>query len=553
MVPAETDVNEHLVTIEEPPSATDQHQELSAPADRHLDLSVPTDLHQEPSETTHDLGESNLSPHEESSSSVDSLNDIEISNDAKGGQDLPCSGPHCMYLSVDQVISELKNASSIHEYVPLGIKSNQFFVVNNSYNEGKSKGTYWDDCGAWGPGGPTTHTTFLLNNEGDFKTVVKDKETGLWGIKKQKRGTKLVEPIEPQPDPAFMFTVHRRYNQQLTQITTNEGDTIHSRFERRISWVTGLESELPSAAIYEYKGIQPENPRLHGNAKKTSKPYLKSLPIQMQQINSKARFMKPSQLYRDQLMVSDDSNPLNVPRDLKQVKNARYRQKKLHNGGQSTGGNYASQMANIIHACSLDSNDFVQLVTHTKDKKPQILCYNEDQITDLKRCCCNSGENNTVMSIDKTFNLTSMHVSTIVYKNIAVVNESGENPIFPGPILLHSNSDFQTYNGFLAHVAGRLEDGISRPMGGSDGEKAIKKAWKQNFGDDRHVNCIKQHFKKNANQYLTDKVGMNVSDRNIIITSIYGPNGLSSALDDVVFEIRLKQLEQICSTLGFRE
>ena len=54
--------------------------------------------------------------------------------------------------------------------------------------------------------------------------------------------------------------------------------------------------------------------------------------------------------------------------------------------------------------------------------------YSEEQISDLKQLCC-TGQ--TVLGIDKTFNLCDMHVTVMCYKQLAVSYlKNAEHPLF---------------------------------------------------------------------------------------------------------------------------
>lgn len=77
-------------------------------------------------------------------------------------------------------------------------------------------------------------------------------------------------------------------------------------------------------------------------------------------------------------------------------------------------------------------------------------------MTDLKNICCNG---QSVLGVDKTFNLCDMHVTATCFKQNAVVrDDTGESPIFWGPLFIHDNSDFDTYSTFFNHLRTKLMD-----------------------------------------------------------------------------------------------
>ena len=85
----------------------------------------------------------------------------------------------------------------------------------------------------------------------------------------------------------------------------------------------------------------------------------------------------------------------------------------------------------------VDSDEIVQQVSKTKGKLPNFLLYSEDQIDHLMYFISHQGNN--VLGLDRTFNLGCFFVTSFVYKNLRIIraNNSGEHPLFLGPVFLH--------------------------------------------------------------------------------------------------------------------
>ena len=67
----------------------------------------------------------------------------------------------------------------------------------------------------------------------------------------------------------------------------------------------------------------------------------------------------------------------------------------------------------------VSANDgFVRSVVRTNSKTPCIILYSDEQLTDLKNLCC-SGQ--TVLGVDKTFNLCDMHVTVTCFKQTSII------------------------------------------------------------------------------------------------------------------------------------
>ena len=81
------------------------------------------------------------------------------------------------------------------------------------------------------------------------------------------------------------------------------------------------------------------------------------------------------------------------------------------------------------------------------------MLYNE-----IRAQCDKSIDKSTILCLDKTFNLTKRHKVTITcfrHKNLNRLGKE-ENVLMLGPIYIHQDSDYETFNMFLSHVRGKL-------------------------------------------------------------------------------------------------
>ncbi|XP_064101549.1 uncharacterized protein LOC135212098 [Macrobrachium nipponense] len=141
-----------------------------------------------------------------------SSDDTEESSDAtpagciaEGGKELPI-GPHAApaFLAIDDCVTLIRstNKDQVTDYVPRGTKENRYYLVKNTDNlkrrdEGKMS-QFWDDCGTWAKGGPTTKTLYLCLPQKNLQKVVLKNEVYCWERTKQKKTVYI--PLEPQPD-----------------------------------------------------------------------------------------------------------------------------------------------------------------------------------------------------------------------------------------------------------------------------------------------------------------------------------------------------------------
>ena len=150
----------------------------------------------------------------------------------------------------------------------------------------------------------------------------------------------------------------------------------------------------------------------------------------------------PRNVYKS--MVLDDS--IDAPRDFKQVKNIRYRLGK-NKGDQDKkkgNGNIADELLECLSM--VDSCEFVQNFSKSKNKLPNIVCYTQNQEEDLTFFL--SQKSGNAIGVDRTLNLAHFYVTALVYKNLRVIRkEFAEHPLCVGPIFIHREVTYE-YNHF---------------------------------------------------------------------------------------------------------
>jgi hypothetical protein len=211
--------------------------------------------------------------------------------------------------------------------------------------------------------------------------------------------------------------------------------------EKRVSWLSGENS--PSVAVHEYKGTTP-SPQPHGR-KTTGNPgvYIRMHPKEMSRIKEALQHKRPGEVYHD-------SDPINGPRNKRQVYNAKARVGQ----SQSNKANFSDQIFAVEELQA--TMPYVRLVLKQHGKVPCVILYTLEQISDIKRfCCAPVTAQSTVLGVDKTFNLSDLHVIVTVFKNLALTQRAtDDHPIFCGPIFLHGNSDTDTFFLFFFSTLG---------------------------------------------------------------------------------------------------
>ena len=338
-------------------------------------------------------------------------------------------------------------------------------------------------------------------------------QNGEYCIKKRENKNIVWNAIVPAPQPQDVVVL-RAYYTSLKGCPT---------YKKRITW---LENK-PHVALVEYQGEPPEERMPHGNAKKDGE-YVRTHPKVMDSMRVALEHNeRPGQVYEDHVIAS---NSFEVPRDEKQVRSlgSQVRAKKAKDVvGRKC--NLADDLLSVING--VQDHEFIQSVTLCKGKSPVIIGYLADQLNDMKRFCRNVTPSSlrSVIGIDRTFNLGPCFVTTLVYKNTALVRkESNDHPVFLGPVMLHFDAKTDTYVTFFSHLSSvlgaaandvhteLLDDATT--VFGSDEEKAIVNAIKQVFHQSGHMFCTR-HILENVQRHLADR-GVDVQLRQQIVQQL---------------------------------
>ncbi|XP_035690387.1 uncharacterized protein LOC118425564 [Branchiostoma floridae] len=432
----------------------------------------------------------------------------------------------------------LLSPGQVEKYVPRGLKEDVAFLVDNCDNHDRrlagKKSELWDDCGSWTRG--TSPKTLLFYNGYSTQIVTKNSD-GLYCTLKTKDGRRKPVPLNPQPQGEDILELQRNYS------TSKASES----YKRRVSWLNSFgDTDIPHVALYEYTGTYPGD-QPHGKSSDPDSVYVRCRGETMEKIGAAARDVVPSIAFRtlkDQLPLQEQ------PTNIQQVKNKRYREATKRRGAASGSGQNVADHVQQLEAP--DGHPFARQVIRGYNKETVVIVYFDEQIQDMKRFCCTSihGEN-TVLGVDKTFNLGPFHVTVTNFKHLAVVRrDTGEHPIFFGPMFVHGGSKTVDYSVFFDHIRSVLDSPPSMPVVGSDNERALRTAIGRAWPGCHQLYCHR-HIRKNCSEYLQRKVGMSDAARQPVIDAIFGKNGITAATSRVVFEGRLQHAEDLADAGNF--
>lgn len=436
--------------------------------------------------------------------------------------------PSSQTLSASQVFDAVIGQSyPTVKSIPDGYKDNVFFLLDNSVNKNSLKTTFVDDCGSWDThSGRTTKEHFIVMPDNKLKWTIKKDD--LFHFQTKKSGKKFYTPYSPQPEN--VVTLHRYY-------ATLKRDKL---YKKRVSWFESIPEvyvQHNHFAVVEYIGVSPRHGQPHGNAKNSSQDYIRTKPEIIDQIKTGISQKKSNfDIYKDMVLT----NPDDAPRDKHQIRNVKYNEKKKSTQGAS--GNVADEIIEVLSMVNTD--EFVQEVVYTQgnNKPPSVICYTKEQMQDLQHFL--KTDSDRILGIDRTFNLGAVYVTNIVYKNVKVTSkETGDHPIFVGPMFLHWEGSFLSYHTFLSHVKARIQEGVNciDLRMGSDDEPGLTKAIDSVFPNISRLLCTK-HIKDNVSDHLKNKIGCTDDKRAEILSKIFGANGLSAAEEKPEFDIKARDI-----------
>ena len=398
------------------------------------------------------------------------------------------------------------------EEVPRGLKINKRYVVNRGYsrNHASNRNVYIDDSYASASG-----RTVTVHYSMPSRTIIEvDNESNITNAT-PRIGRDILG------DGGKIKIIKRQ-----------------SRIEggrRCVTWATDDDTGWESDVLWEYlegESVIPNSPskvRTHPNS------YQHKLP--------ELQYVGPKKVYRKCVV-----NGENVFKNSKQVENVKALAKKrnLKNSGGCSSRVYGDQVQAMLSAQAKGTLPISTATTLGQGSTMFILsrsyCYGDIgrfcmSHTALKQPARATKKDNHVrqlgvMGIDKTFNLTAAHVTTIVYQNLAIQHRlgtyKGHHPYFLGPVLIHEKSSEDIFRHFLEHIDIELSNsGYTEHVGPKviicDGETAIRNAIKKVWPATETLHChlhiigdLLRRLRKNYNSLRFSGTGIRVLNDEIM-------------------------------------
>ena len=266
----------------------------------------------------------------------------------------------------------------------------------------------------------------------------------------------------------------------------------------------------------------------HGNRKKNSVPYYRTMETTKERLKSITQNTKPSASIFIDLEeaggISNVNSSGEIARNVRQAKHYRT----SGNSSNTASGVTNDPLLEAICSCKSEvrgGNMFVREVIAAPEFC--ILLASDQQLKDVERFCCNP-ESFSVLGVDPTFNFGDYNVTVSTYRHLLLNTDKGINPVRMGPVLIHQRKTLSSYVNLPFSMIKHNPRLSGVLVTGSDGEKALKDALNIGFSSAVHLLCD-IHMEDNVrakllkfnmpsdviDQYMTDIFGRRLKSQQL--------------------------------------
>lgn len=226
-------------------------------------------------------------------------------------------------------------------------------------------------------------------------------------------------------------------------------------FLRTATTISDHNGEELQLSLIEYCFTDKEHPGSPHKNLRSGKSFVSTAPSMRKAICEKLKSHKgPSSIYYESVESTGGILRADVmadmPRDIKQVKNARQNLKEKNNKDQ--------------FASLLDLSRREPAVRNLQwTLSPRVVFCTDEQLTEIVEECC-SVDSKSILAIDTTYNMGDFYVTSTTYQSSKLVHSrTGQPAILPGPAMFHvrrAKKDFKYFCYLLLEINKGFE-GIS--------------------------------------------------------------------------------------------
>ena len=353
--------------------------------------------------------------------------------------------PSKKFMSISTAYEVVCRQEVLLNQIPCGNKTDSYCLVNLNEMSQDTRGfQYYDDCGIYGTSSSNKYF-FILPSMKTLKMV-----NGKYHSRGSKNTTK---EISPQPESSRILTAY----DYMTKLK------FQPNFTRKI---IRFESEsnhnLKNVALVQYKGkfifvylI------LKGNYDMDKESGFRTKPSVLKKIKQLCVKEKTAETY---IKVTNEQT-LEFPRNMEQIYKVysvyfnhtflKARSRINGNDTEKFSMKIPDEFVKLQSMVNDPEDDYVREYSHKKGLAPTIILYKKEQIDDLEFNA--KYTNDFVIGIDRTFNLGSLYVTALSYKNKRFLSSSTkDHPVKLGPVFLHKEATEEQYTYFLSSIKGKI-------------------------------------------------------------------------------------------------
>lgn len=233
----------------------------------------------------------------------------------------------------------------------------------------------------------------------------------------------------------------------------------------------------------------------HGNAK-GSTPYFRTSASTHQTMVDLAVKQTPKSVIQSLTQKAGGEinikSPSDTPRNRQQISNIR----------RTVPAKDKNVLYSVMLECKTAQGSVEAFVRDVKAApSPQCILFFDWQLGDMERFLTgNRGFG--VLTADTTFNLGEFYVTPTAYPHLMLQDvRSKQHPSMIGPILVHQQMDFASFNYFASTLISHNKKLRNILCFGTDGDKALVESFGHNFPYATQLRCF-IHFKKNVQEKL---------------------------------------------------
>ena len=168
----------------------------------------------------------------------------------------------------------------------------------------------------------------------------------------------------------------------------------------------------------------------------------------------------------------------------------------------------------------------------------------DEQLADVVRFCSNPEEYG-IFGIDITYNIGDFYVTTTTYKHLSLIDKAtGNHPVFPGPMMVHTDEKQETFHYFASTMREVNSDIENILFVGSDRQRSIENGLAPQLPIVHFLVC-KKHVEDNIKMKMA---ALGIQEKANYLIEIFGDRtsrGLIDSESREEFESRLLQLKDV--------